>query len=68
MTPVENHPNLMKSENGLVVNVDTSGYARHMNQKKTAGKIDVIESEINNLKQDMGEIKNLLQMLLNNRE
>jgi hypothetical protein len=66
MLPVENHPYLMKTETGLVVNVDKSGYTRHMNQKKTSVKMDAIESEIAELKQDMGEIKNLLQTLINN--
>ena len=56
----------MKTETGLVVNVDTSGYSRHMNQKNTAIKIGVIESELTELKQDMGEIKYLLQTLINN--
>lgn len=66
MTPVENHPNLMKSETGLIVNVDTSGYTRHMNQKNNVIKIGMIETELTELKQDMGEIKNLLQTLINN--
>ena len=66
MTPVENHPNLLKSDTGLVINVDRSGYARHMNQKNTAMKMGTLEAEITELKQDMGEIKNLLQTLINN--
>lgn len=66
MTPVENHPNLLKSDTGLVINVDRSGYTRHMNQKNAALKMGTLEAEITELKQDMGEIKSLLQILINN--
>ena len=56
----------MKTESGLVINIDTSGYTRHMNQKNAAMKMGTLEAEITELKQDMGEIKNLLQTLINN--
>ena len=56
----------MKTETGLVVNVDKSGYTRHMMQKNTAIKMGTLEAELTELKQDMGEIKSLLQTLINN--
>jgi hypothetical protein len=65
MIQVENHPNLMKTNTGLVVDVDASSYNRYMAQKNSANKMASLENEINNIKEDMSEIKHLLITLLN---
>ena len=55
-----------KTDTGLIVNTNSEGYTRHMMQKNLIKKMQSFESEIIELKQDMGEIKNLLQTLINN--
>lgn len=65
MIQVENHPNLVKNSNGLVVDVDKSGYNRYMSQKNATNKLYVLENEINNIKQGMTDIKEMLLVLLN---
>jgi len=65
MNQVENHPNLAKTNSGLVVDVDKSGYAKYMAQKKTTSKLVDMESDINTIKKDMDDIKMLLTKLLN---
>jgi hypothetical protein len=63
MIPVEGHPNLYRDENtGAIVNCDESEYLAYkralksrMNQK----------SEIENLKDEVSQIKSLLMELIN---
>ncbi len=64
MIQVENHPNLMKNNNGLIVDVDKSSYARYMKDKNNTSKVVELENDINTIKQDMSDIKLLLQQLL----
>lgn len=65
MVQVENHPNLMKSNSGLVVDVDKSGYVKYMAQKKSTSKINELESTVDDMKQSIEEIKILLNILIN---
>ena len=65
MNKVENHPNLMRANTGLIVDVDKSGYNRYMAQKNNNNKVNELETEINTLKEDIGEIKSLLHALIN---
>ena len=65
MNKVENHPNLMRTNTGLIVDVDKSGYNRYMAQKNNNNKVNELETEINTLKEDIGEIKSLLHALIN---
>ena len=65
MDKVENHPNLMRANTGLIVDVDKSGYNRYMAQKNNNNKVSQLENEINTLKEDIGEIKSLLHALIN---
>jgi hypothetical protein len=64
---------LMKNEIGALIVSDVSEYNRYVQSKQqleTINKLkqdnDIISSEMAELKQDMGEIKNLLQTLINN--
>ncbi len=67
MIPVEGHPNLYRDEKtGAIVNYDDIGF----NAYKNASKIRMNErekqkEEINNLKNEVGEIKSLLMELIN---
>ena len=55
-----------KTDTGLIVNTNSDGYVKYMMQKNLAKKMQSVEEEITELKQDMGEIKYLLQTLINN--
>ena len=64
---------LVKNEIGALIVSDVSEYNRYVQSKQqleTINKLkqdnDIISSEMAELKQDMGEIKNLLQTLINN--
>jgi hypothetical protein len=64
---------LVKNEMGALIVSDISEYNRYVQSKQqleTINKLkqdnDIISSEMAELKQDMGEIKNLLQTLINN--
>jgi hypothetical protein len=62
MIPVQGHPNLYRDEkSGAIVNCDNLSYNQYVNslQNKENQK-----KEIDDLKNEMGEIKNLLKQLL----
>lgn len=65
---VENHPNLYRDPNtNMIINSDLASYNSYMNLKKTKEKelnrIEKLESDINQVKNDLGEIKDLLRNL-----
>lgn len=63
MIRIEGHPNLYRDENsGAIVNYDTLEYQQYIKMKKQ--KIDQ-KKEIDNLKLEVSEIKNLLMELIN---
>jgi len=63
MIPIEGHPNLFRDESsGAVVNIDTTEYERYLKVKK---KRNEEKQEIQNLKLEVSEIKNLLMELIN---
>jgi hypothetical protein len=64
---------LVKNEMGALIVSNVNEYNRYVQSKQqleTINKLkqdnDIISSDIAELKQDMGEIKNLLQTLINN--
>ena len=60
---VEGHSNLYRDANsGAVINTNHSEYERYMKAKANR---DGMVSEINNLKQELDEIKQLLKQLTN---
>ena len=71
LIPVENHPDLFRdSKTGAIVNKSTSDFDHY---DKTGRKILSKEQRINNLEQkvdnlsdDIGDIKSMLQSFLNN--
>lgn len=63
MIPVEGHPNLYRDENsGAIINYDAHSYNQYMNIKKNK---ENQQQEINQLKNDINEIKSILKELLN---
>ena len=62
MIPIEGHPNLFRDEkSGAIVNYDTLEYESYLRMKKK--KVDE-QQEIENLKLEVSEIKNLLMELI----
>jgi hypothetical protein len=73
---VEGHTNLRKdTSSGGVVNVDTKSFSayktqrlfalqKHEEVKQPVGAVSQLETEINNIKSDMQDIKLMLQTLL----
>ena len=57
------------SQTNSIVNRNTSEYKQYMSQKKTRNnehqKVDVIEQDLTNLKNEINEIKSLLKELVN---
>lgn len=62
MIPVQGHPNLYRDEkSGAIVNCDTSSYNQYVNSLHNR---EIQKKEIDNLKNEISEIKSLLKQLL----
>ena len=61
MIPVEGHKHLYREQSGAIVNTDTNGYANYM--KATNTKLTE-PSEIEDLRNEIDELKNQLRQLL----
>jgi hypothetical protein len=62
---IEGHSDLLKNmDTGAVVNTDRTAYERYMQSKKQHQKLNTTVEDINNLKQEIFEIKTLLKELL----
>lgn len=63
MIPVKGHPNLYRDEStGAIVNCDNISYNQYINSVKNRNKES---EELDQIKKDINEIKNLLRELLN---
>jgi hypothetical protein len=67
---VENHPNLYRDpDTNMIINSDSSSYQSYINLKKNKEterkRIEKLEGDISKVKDDLGEIKNLLRRLAN---
>jgi len=67
---VEGHSNLLRDpDNDSIVNIDSIGYQKYITRRKSKDiknqKVQNIEQEVANMKDDIDEIKNLLKELLN---
>ena len=70
---VEGHSNLLRDPNNdSIINVDSLGYERYIARREAKNKknqkVQNIEQEVANMKEDINEIKNLLKELLNGPE
>lgn len=65
---VENYSQYQKdSESKAILNVDKNALNAYKAQRKTIKKAMNVNAEIENLKQDMLEIKSMLSQLINNK-
>jgi hypothetical protein len=69
---VESFPDLRKDiNNGGVVNSNTDSYTAYLEKKKRIlseqAEKDAMKEEINNIKQDLSEIKQLLTLLMDRK-
>ena len=67
---VKGHGGLYRdSQTNSIVNRNTSEYKQYMSQKKTKDtehqKVDVMEQDLTNIKNEINEIKSLLKELVN---
>ena len=67
---VEHHPELRRNEYSKgITNVDHSAYSNYMQgaiaRKQRNNTLEENTKEINNLKQDLSEVKDMLRQLLN---
>ena len=67
---VEHYPELRRDEwSKGITNVDNDAYTNYMNgalaRKQRNQSLEENTKEINNLKEDMSEVKNMLRQLLN---
>ena len=67
---VESHPELRRDEwSKGITNVDNDAYTNYMNgaiaRKQRNNTLEENTKEINNLKQDLSEVKDMLRQLLN---
>jgi hypothetical protein len=63
MIPVEGHKNLFRDpESGAIINYDNFGYAQYI---KTKSEKQKQKEEIDQIKSDIAEIKQLLKEILN---
>ena len=61
MIPVEGHKHLFREESGAIVNADKNGYANYMKAKNA--KLTE-KREIEDLRNEIDELKNQLRQLL----
>lgn len=67
-TKVEDHPQYEKdSQSKAVINVDKNGLNAYKTQREKFMKVFNAHSEIEDLKRDVQDIKNLLHQLINNK-
>jgi hypothetical protein len=66
MIPVEGHSNLFRDENtGAIINMDSSAYDQYVNSLENRRSQ---RKDIENMKNDILEIKTLLRELINGTE
>lgn len=62
MIPVEGNKHLFRDESGAIVNTDTIGHSQYIRMREDKRKQ---REEINQLKNDISEIKLLLKEIIN---
>jgi len=69
LIPVEGKPNLYRDLNsGAIVNTDNSSYRQHLQHIKNLEnqkiRMEILEDKVNQINDDLGEIKSLLKNLI----
>lgn len=66
MKLVNGHPNLRKGSNGVILNVSQSERQQYRQAKRMALKQQESQSEIQDLRSELSEVKELLHQLIKN--
>lgn len=53
-----------KNSEGVVINKDTSGYEKFLSERASRKKMAALENEVQSLKGDISEVKDLLKQLI----
>lgn len=62
---IKNEPDIIKDTgSGAVININQEAYDNYITAKK---KRDMMNNRINNIENELGDIKNLLKQLLNSQ-
>tara|TARA_B100000073_G_C23230734_1_gene370005 strand:+ start:79 stop:285 length:207 start_codon:yes stop_codon:yes gene_type:complete len=65
MRPIHNKPNLVRDpSSGAIFNIDSAAFNVHKKEKESKEQIERNSKEINIIKSDVSEIKNMLKELL----
>ena len=69
LIPVEDHPGLFRDEvSGAIINKNRSDFDIYVSSRKKmrtkAERIDTLETKVDNLTNDIGDIKSMLQSLV----
>lgn len=68
MIQVRDNPHLFRDANSKgIINTDLASLQEHRNKRKISQDILDINNDINNMKEDISEIKYLLKLLVNNK-
>ena len=66
MKQIDGHPNLRKNDAGVILNVSQTERSQYRQAKKLALQNKDSKSEIDSLKSELKEVKDLLHQLLKN--
>lgn len=69
LIPVEGKPNLYRDlSSGAIVNTDNLSYKQHLQHTKNLEnqkiRMEILENRVNQINEDLGEIKSLLKNLI----
>ena len=64
---VKDNPSLVRdsSSKAIIANDETS-YSNYIQERNFRSQVQHVEADINNLKQELGDIKSMLQQLISN--
>jgi hypothetical protein len=63
-----NEPALVRDKDtNAIINIDNTGFETFMKERERILRLDQVSTEVTNLKQDMTQIKQMLQQLLNGK-
>lgn len=69
MLKVQGHDYLYRDPStGAIINTDNSEYQKYRDARRRALKVETIENDLNNLKEEISEIKSLLLELVKNAD
>ena len=63
-----NDPHLVRDKDtNAIINIDNIGFETYMKERERILRLDAVSVEVTSLKQDMTQIKQMLQQLLNGK-